>query len=321
MMQQIQDITDKKRRNEMKDLLIFLMVLLCSIPARADNAFTRNKKKFEVTAEKGASFVAVGRMMPKELWKEHQKLISALKKARLAEQSARKRLKDLLDMAPEKEIDLLNKFSSIDGNLKNIGKKVDSLNGDVKGTIEDFNKLKKMTMGIIIQIANILDEIDNIWDELVKKKSRDEGWAFGISFYGSAEYATNKEDFMPVGGLALMANWHRKNKTMELMLGAGVSVINGASLSWTFIPSLLFDLSSKLAIGPALIITQDLGDLEGADRMIYSAGVKVKTSVFGLNAWAIPSLGLHLERGYHESGPTDSFNAGLTAGVDSMFLQ
>lgn len=127
----------------MKNLLFFLMVLLYSIQARADDDFTRNKKKFEITAEQGTPFVAVGRMMPKELWKECQRLMSALKKARLAEQLARKRLKDLLDVAPEKEVELLNKLASIDGNLKNIGKKVDSLNGDVKGTIEDFDKLKK----------------------------------------------------------------------------------------------------------------------------------------------------------------------------------
>lgn len=305
----------------MKGLLISLMVLLCSIPVQADDAFSRNEKKFETTARLGTPIVAVGKVMPTDLWKESQMLISALKKARLAEQSARKRLKDLLEAAPEKEIELLNKLDSIDQNLKNIGKRVDALNGDAKVSRGEVNELKKLALSIIAQIADILNNIDDIWEELAKKKSRDEGWAFGITAYGSAEYAANKEDFMPIGGLALMANWHKQGKTMELMLGAGVSVIDGASLSWTFIPSLLFDVCSKLAIGPALIVTQDLGDLEGADRMIYSVGMKAKTNVLGLQVWAIPALGLHLERGYNGSSPSDSFNAGLTAGIDSVFLQ
>ena len=276
---------------------------------------------YDIVAKTGTDFVATGKLLPKELLKEYQKLIKALREARKVERAAHKRLKDLLERAPEQDAALIAQFDDIVNNLKRIGKEVDGLKGDTTVLGNRIIELQTDIRLLIPQLALLFDNITRLWEEVAKKKSKDEGWAFGITTYGSVDFATNKEDLMPIGGAALTAVWHKNKLTMGLMLGAGVSVLDGAALSWTFIPNLLFNVSSRLALGPALIITQDLGNMEGADRMIYAAGCKVQTTLWGFNVWGMPTLGLHGERGYGVLDPTYSFDVGGIAGVDWMFLE
>ncbi|MGD9209202.1 MAG: hypothetical protein PVI90_00425 [Desulfobacteraceae bacterium] len=277
---------------------------------------------YDVVAKTGTDFVATGKLLPKELLKEYQKLIKALKEARKAERAAHKRLKDLLERAPEQDEALIAQFDNIVNNLKRIGREVDGLKGDNATLKEKIAELQTDLCLLRSQLGFLFDNVIRLWEALKKKsKGKDEGWAFGITTYGSADFATNKVDLMPIGGAALTAAWHKNKLTMGLMLGAGVSVLDGAALSWTFLPNLLFDVSKKLTLGPALIITQDLGNMEGADRMIYAGGCKVQTTLWGFNIWGVPTLGLHGERGYGVADPTYSFNVGVVVGVDWMFLK
>lgn len=301
---------------------VIVYFTLCAIPfVYAENA-KKHITQFSLAEKEGTAFVAVGRMLPKELWGEYKKLLKALREARKAERQAHRRLKELLDETPANETFLLNKFGAIDAALKDLGHRIDTLNGAVYVMGEDINTFKhvlSLYMGALERIFNMLERFEK---ELATKKSKDEGWSFGVTAYGSAEYATNKEDFMPIGGAALTAAWHKNNLMMNLMFGAGASVIDGAALSWTFLPSLLFDITPYLSLGPAIVVTQDLGGLEGADRMIYAGGCKVQTAIWKyFNVWAVPAFGVHVERGYGAGGPTTSFNAGVTAGVDYMFLK
>lgn len=292
---------------------ILAIMMLCSVTSFAELS-KKDQMKFEEITTKGVEFVASGKMIPRELWGEYRKLLNALKAARKAEKDVRNQLRELINRTPDKEAELSLKLEEFTTNLKNIGKNVDKLNGDIVVLNEKINVLYKRLIDLV---NNLNKEINKLRKEL----SKDESWAFGITMYGCSEYATSKEDLMPIGGVALTANWNKGITTMGLMLGAGVSVINGAALSWTFIPSLLFDVFPKLSVGPALVITQDLGNMEGADRMVYEVGPKIKTELFGTNLWGIPSFGIHGERGHGFNDPTYSFNVGFTVGIDCMFLK
>lgn len=301
---------------------IMFFLFLCSFFAAPVSVFAKNTSKFDIVEKEGTQFIATGKIMPKKLWAEYQKLLEALKDARKAEKQARKRLKELLDEVPERETFLLNKFGLLDGALKDLGARIDALNGDVYVMRGDIETNKKAVQVCTAALNKIFDVLDKLQKELATKKPRSEGWAFGVTAYGSAEWATQKEDFMPIGGAALTALWHKGNLTMSLMFGAGASVIDGAALSWTFLPSLLFDITPYLSLGPALVVTQDLGNLEGADRMIYAGGCKLQTPLWKyFNLWAVPTFGVHIERSYGLGDPTTSFNVGLTAGGDFLFLK
>lgn len=296
---------------------ILAIMMLCSVTSFAELS-KKDQMKFEEITTKGVEFVASGKMIPRKLWSEYRKLLNALKAARKAEKDVRNQLRELINRAPDKEAELSLRLEEFTTNLKNIGKNVDKLNGDTVVLNEKMNVLYKRLIDLVNNLNKEFDrKIKRLREELLK----DEGWAFGITMYGSSEYATSKEDLMPIGGAALTATWHKGITTMGLMLGAGVSVIDGAALSWTFIPSLLFDVFPKLSVGPALVVTQDLGNMEGADRMVYEVGPKIKTELFGTNFWGIPSFGIHGERGHGFNDPTYSFNVGFTAGIDFMFLK
>jgi hypothetical protein len=285
-------------------------------------ASAKEKLRFEKIEKDGVEFIATGKMIPKELWEEYQKLLKALKQARKTEKSAHKRLKDLLDEIPGREIEISDKLKDISDNLKKLGREIDKLKGADIITHARIDFLYSNLLSLIDDLGvEIEKEFKKLWKELNNKKPRNEGWKFAITAYGSIDYATDKEDLMPIGGAALTASFQKNNMTMGLMLGAGASVIDGAALSWTFIPNLLFDIFTRLAAGPALIITQDLGNMEGADRMVYAAGPKVQTEIFGLELWGIISAGVHGERGYGRADPTYSFNSGFIVGADHTFLQ
>ena len=127
---------------------------------------------------------------------------------------------------------------------------------------------------------------------------------------------------MPLGGIGLTGSWKKRSLGIDLMVGAGVSVVGDPALSWTFVSSFQFYLNDKFSIGPASVLSQDLGSMEGADRLAWGGGCKFKVTAPTFNLWVVPSVGIHGERGHGQNGsPSYSPNIGVMAGVEYLIVK
>ena len=294
----------------------YLSIMLLPVKVFANELSTDVKSLMEKHGP-GVDIAVVGKALPKGALLEWKRAADTLRKARLS-------LRRLLQKAekagevPDYAVALAGRLDALSDDFDDAVKEFLDENKrqdeDIAKLTQEMDYLRKSALKLGLLLEKALSLIEN-------KKDRDEGWAMGIAAYGSTEFATSKKDLMPIGGVGITTSWRKESLSFDMMLGAGVSVIDKAALSWTFASSLQFILSPKFSVGPAMVMSQDLGDMEGADRWVWEAGCKVKTSLYGLNLWAIPSFGIHGERGYGAGAPTYSPNVGMTVGVDYLLLK
>lgn len=291
-------------------------MLLYPVNARADL-----KKDMQTVLEKhgpGEEVAVYGKMIPSSALGEWKKAQRALRDARISLLKALERAQ-MMDSVPEWATRLSGRLDALTNDFNSLVKE------NVKEH-EDMNLDDKALIGVLAKFSKELDgfskELHNLKKELDGKMNRrNEGWSFGLAAYGSAEYATGKQEVMPIGGIGLSGSFRKEKLSLDFVVGAGVSVVGYTSVSWTFIPSLQFYLSDELSVGPAMVLSQDLGNMEGADRLVWQAGLKLKTNLLGLNLWVVPSFGVQGERGHGATDPTYSPNVGMTLGMDYAILK
>lgn len=299
-------------------MALFITSYLMLLPIRvfADNL----KEDVKTLINKhgpGIDVVVTGKALPKGALAEWRRAALAIKAARIQLRRLVRRA-ERIGENPDYAIRFMSRLDRISQDLNILQNDTRMKDAKLMGHL---GIVTAELMHIQTSCLEMTKEMGRLWNALKNKKEKDEGWSFGLSAYGSSEWAITKQDLMPIGGLGLTTSWRKETLSFNLMLGAGVSVINDAALSWTFISDLAFILHPKLTVGPALVMTQDLGNMEGADRWVWEAGCKVKSNAFGVDIWAIPAIGIHGERGYGAGTPTYSPNIGITVGIDYLLLK
>lgn len=288
--------------------LIFTVVfcLICS---------NLSAKPLVLKLRPGDNALFSGLLLPKETLKELEAVNKTLREARY-------KVKRALSSANKRNSRLLQIQGEILEFEKRIQDAIYKLNDKTYSQQLNINALEEV---LRTTQTNLKYLEDSIFEELakLKKELREEmnakTWGIGLNVSSSNDWGLNKS-FVPMASVGLSAYWKNPKIILASSIGSGISARN-VTLSWSFILSGEARISEKLSVGPATIVSQDLGDMTGADKLIWSVGPRFRYWLNDFSISMIPvSAGVRGDRGYGGNKPTYTVNLGSSVILDWFFL-
>lgn len=289
----------------MKVLILFLVML----PVLSYGK-TPKKVDFNKVNKIGVPIVSVGKAMPISLWSELIRVKREMAKARKALYNARTRTdadrNNILKLAGN-VVELENKLKHIISNYglvhNNINTELNKLKNLLVSVNTEYyllsNKFKKHLDEAHRTLSYIISELD---------KLRRKSYGIGLTVNTGLNWGISGEDLVSLNSLGLVAYWSNDVLIFYASISAGVNAVDTA-LSWSFLPSVEYKMLESWSFGPAMELSQDLGDMVGAQKMLWNFGGRIRYIGDGWSISAIPIMaGVRGEKGVGGGDPNWSLN-------------
>lgn len=291
-----------RRRGRGTAAMFTVLSLFCGLHAHA------REESINVKVPEWANTVMVGKLYP-------QKIIKELRASRRALARVRERLNAVLKRAEAgKTADLkyaLEELKSLEKRAEKAFKGVDARHD------RDFNQLR----GQLEKLANDADymarvndvnalesEITNLYRRI--EDLEEKTWGIGVSVASAIDWDVDLEKIVPIELIGVSGYWANHNLLLGLTVSVGVNP-KALNLSWNFLGSVEWRVSRKWSVGPVMSLSQDLGNMEGVQTMLWTGGVRVRFLSKDWGVSLIPmNVGTRGLRGIKGEDPEWEFNFG-----------
>jgi hypothetical protein len=287
------------------------------IPQRLQEAYEKD----------GVNAIMIGKLAPTVVVKELLAAAAEVKKAREELKKEYKRSQLVSTVLTAFAMKLMSLEDAMHKVALQAHVRASLLDDEVQRIKKDLNILRKGFIEGYTAVATHLDAANNAIARLDARVARLEAkqWGIGLHVATSFAWSTDGAGWAQFDTLGIMGYWASPRMMITADIGGGINAHTKA-LSWNFGGSAEWRINSKFSVGGNMQLSQDLGDMEGAERMTWTAG-PVGRYIYWGGEWTTFSItaspfqfGACGKRGFDGEKPTWTPNIGGLLTIDYFLL-